>query len=46
MEPSNVQTNKNVVPVGIPTIMLILTVVIAWVTTPNVLIVLALKLSY
>lgn len=46
MEPSNAQINKNVVPVGILTIMLILTVVIVWVTTPNVLIVLALKLSY
>jgi hypothetical protein len=46
MEPSNVQTNKNVVPVGIPTIMLILTVVIVKVLTPNVLIVLVLKLSY
>jgi hypothetical protein len=45
-ELSNVQTNKNVVLVGILTITLIQIVVIVKVLTPNVLIVLALLLSY
>lgn len=45
-ELSNVQTNKNVVLVGMLTITLIQIVVIVKVLTPNVLIVLVLKLSY